>query len=205
MDKKHNMQASAEVNDVLSENDLEINDVDNIDLQQEEAGAADGTALEAEDDADILQKELDDTKAQLEKEKKEYLFLMAEFDNFRKRTVKEKSEIIKNGAENALKGLLPIVDDFERSLQAINEDSEASSIKEGVVLIYNKLIKYLEQNGVKAIASEPGADFDTELHEAVTAFPVDDESKKGKVIDTVQKGYMINDKVLRHAKVVVGQ
>jgi len=205
MDKKHNMQASAEVNDVLSENDLEINDVDNIDLQQEEAGAADGTALEAEDDADILQKELDDTKAQLEKEKKEYLFLMAEFDNFRKRTVKEKSEIIKNGAENVLKGLLPIVDDFERSLQAINEDSDASSIKEGVVLIYNKLIKYLEQNGVKAIASEPGADFDTELHEAVTAFPVDDESKKGKVIDTVQKGYMINDKVLRHAKVVVGQ
>lgn len=205
MDKKHNMQASAEVNDVLSENDLEINDVDNIDLQQEEAGAADGTALEAEDDADILQKELDDTKAQLEKEKKEYLFLMAEFDNFRKRTVKEKSEIIKNGAENALKGLLPIVDDFERSLQAINEDSDASSIKEGVVLIYNKLIKYLEQNGVKAIASEPGTDFDTELHEAVTAFPVDDESKKGKVIDTVQKGYMINDKVLRHAKVVVGQ
>lgn len=205
MDKKHNKQASAEVNGGFGENDMEINDIDNINLQQEEAEAAKEMAQEAEDEADALQKELDDTKAQLEKEKKEYLFLMAEFDNFRKRTVKEKSEIIKNGAENALKGLLPIVDDFERSLQAINEDSDASSIKEGVVLIYSKFIKYLEQNGVKAIASEPGADFDTELHEAVTTFPVDDESKKGKVIDTIQKGYMINDKVLRHAKVVVGQ
>lgn len=205
MDNKHNKQASAEANEGFSANDLEINDVDNIDLQQEETEAAKEMAQEADDKADTLQKELDDTKAQLEKEKKEYLFLMAEFDNFRKRTVKEKSEIIKNGAENALKGLLPIVDDFERSLQAINENSDASSIKEGVELIYNKFIKYLEQNGVKAIASEPGANFDTELHEAVTTFPVDDESKKGKVIDTIQKGYMINDKVLRHAKVVVGQ
>lgn len=205
MDKKHNKQASAGANDGFSGNDVEINDVDNVDLQQEETEAAKEMAEEATDKSDALQKELDDTKSQLEKEKKEYLFLMAEFDNFRKRTVREKSEIIKNAAENALKGILPIVDDFERSLQAINENSDASSIKEGVELIYNKFIKYLEQNGVKAINSEPGSDFDTELHEAVTAFPVDDESKKGKVIDTIQKGYMINDKVLRHAKVVVGQ
>ncbi len=205
MNKRHNNQAPESANPDLKENDLDINDVDNIDLQQEETEAAKDMAQEAESEAEKLQKELDDTKAQLEKEKKEYLFLMAEFDNFRKRTVKEKGEIIKNGASNALKGLLPIVDDFERSLQAINENSDASSIKEGVTLIYNKFVKYLEQNGVKSIPTEPGTDFDTELHEAVTTFPVDDESKKGKVIDTIQKGYMINDKVLRHAKVVVGQ
>lgn len=205
MDKKHNKHDSAEANAKFSENDIDINDVDNIDLQQEDTEAAKGMAQEAIDQSEELRKELDDTKALLEKEKKEYLFLMAEFDNFRKRTVKEKSEIIKNGAENALKGLLPIVDDFERSLQAINENSDASSIREGVELIYNKFIKYLEQNGVKAIPSEVGSDFDTEMHEAVTTFPVDDETKKGKVIDTVQKGYMLNDKVLRHAKVVVGQ
>lgn len=205
MDKKHNKHDSAEANAKFSENDIDINDVDNIDLQQEDTEAAKGMAQEAIDQSEELRKELDDTKALLEKEKKEYLFLMAEFDNFRKRTVKEKSEIIKNGAENALKGLLPIVDDFERSLQAINENSDASSIREGVELIYNKFIKYLEQNGVKAIPSEVGSDFDTKMHEAVTTFPVDDETKKGKVIDTVQKGYMLNDKVLRHAKVVVGQ
>lgn len=205
MDKKHNKHDSAEANAKFSENDIDINDVDNIDLQQEDTEAAKEMAQEAIDQSEELRKELDDTKALLEKEKKEYLFLMAEFDNFRKRTVKEKSEIIKNGAENALKGLLPIVDDFERSLQAINENSDASSIREGVELIYNKFIKYLEQNGVKAIPSEVGSDFDTEMHEAVTSFPVDDETKKGKVIDTVQKGYMLNDKVLRHAKVVVGQ
>ena len=205
MDKKHNKHDSAEANAKFSENDIDINDVDNIDLQQEDTEAAKEMAQEAIDQSEELRKELDDTKALLEKEKKEYLFLMAEFDNFRKRTVKEKSEIIKNGAENALKGLLPIVDDFERSLQAINENSDASSIREGVELIYNTFIKYLEQNGVKAIPSEVGSDFDTEMHEAVTTFPVDDETKKGKVIDTVQKGYMLNDKVLRHAKVVVGQ
>lgn len=205
MDKKHNKHDSAEANAKFSENDIDINDVDNIDLQQEDTEAAKEMAQEAIGQSEELRKELDDTKALLEKEKKEYLFLMAEFDNFRKRTVKEKSEIIKNGAENALKGLLPIVDDFERSLQAINENSDASSIREGVELIYNKFIKYLEQNGVKAIPSEVGSDFDTEMHEAVTTFPVDDETKKGKVIDTVQKGYMLNDKVLRHAKVVVGQ
>ena len=120
MDKKHNKHDSAEANAKFSENDIDINDVDNIDLQQEDTEAAKEMAQEAIDQSEELRKELDDTKALLEKEKKEYLFLMAEFDNFRKRTVKEKSEIIKNGAENALKGLLPIVDDFERSGRGSN-------------------------------------------------------------------------------------
>ena len=159
-------------------------------------------AIEEEID---LQSKLEQTTAELEKEKKEYLFLMAEFDNFRKRTIKEKSELIKNGGENALRGLLPIIDDFERSLQAINESSDPSSIKEGVELIYNKFIKYLQQNGVQVINTEAGTDFDADMHEAVTMFPAPDTSQKGKIIDTVQKGYMLHDKVIRHAKVVVGQ
>ena len=141
----------------------------------------------------------------LHEEKKEYLFLMAEFDNFRKRTLKEKSDLIKNGAESAMKALLPIIDDFERGVQANENCDDIAVVKEGMNIIYNKFAKYLEQNGVKPIATDAGVDFDTELHEAVTVFPTDDEKLKGKVIDTVQKGYMLNDKVLRHSKVVVGQ
>ena len=147
---------------------------------------------------------LGETEAKLEKEKKEYLFLMAEFANFRKRTIKEKGDIIRNASENVLKGLLPIVDDFERGLDAIKDTDNAESVKEGMALIYNKLIKFLEQNGVKAIESN-GQAFDPELHEAIAMVPTDDESQKGKVIDTPTKGYTINDKVLRYAKVSVGQ
>ena len=151
-----------------------------------------------------LEKKVEELQAQVEKEKKEYLFLMAEFDNFRKRTLREKSEIIKNAGENVLKGLLPIMDDFERGIKAAENTPEAESVKEGVNLIYNKFKKYLNQNGVKEI--DPSDDtFDTEKHEAISVVPVPDAEKKGKILDTVEKGYTINDKVLRHAKVVVGQ
>ena len=157
-----------------------------------------------ENSCEEAEKKVAELQEQLDKEKKEYLFLMAEFDNFRKRTLKEKSEIIKNAGENVLKGLLPIMDDFERGIKAAENSPEADSVKEGVVLIYNKLKKYLNQNGVKEI--DPADDtFDTEKHEAISVVPVPDEEKKGKILDTVEKGYTINDKVLRHAKVVVGQ
>lgn len=159
---------------------------------------------EAGDEATELGKKVELLEKELENSKKEYLFLMAEFDNFRKRTLKEKSEIIKNGAENAMRDLLPVIDDFERALKAIDENGELDSLKQGVDLIYNKFMKYLEKNGVKPIDST-GKEFDTELHEAVTTFPAADESQKGKIVDTVQTGYTLNDKVLRHAKVVVGQ
>lgn len=192
------------VNDVPGE-DAEVEE---IEPQETEGEAARNEAAEVEGDvkdacADV-EKKVADLEAQLEKEKKEYLFLMAEFDNFRKRTLKEKSEIIKNAGENVLKGLLPIMDDFERGIKAAESTPEAESVKEGVSLIYNKLKKYLNQNGVKEM--DPDDDtFDTEKHEAISVVPVPDEEKKGKILDTVEKGYTINDKVLRHAKVVVGQ
>lgn len=148
--------------------------------------------------------EVEQLKLQLEESKKEYMFLMAEFDNFRKRTIKEKADIIRNATEKAMKELLPVVDDFERGLAAMSETTDAEAVKEGMDLIYNKFVKYLEQNGVKAIEST-GADFDTELHEAIAMIPAADESQKGKVIDTVMKGYTINDKVIRHSKVAVAQ
>lgn len=188
-----------------SEKDLKEKQEETAEATPQEQASAE-TTVEAEEPTaeEKLQKELDDTKAELEKSKKEYMFLLAEFDNFRKRTLKEKSELIKNAAEGAMKDLLPVLDDFERAIQATSESNDVESIKEGVNLIYKKFVKYLEQKGVKAIESQD-ADFDTEYHEAVTTFPTDDESKKGKVIDTVQKGYVMNDKVIRHSKVVVGQ
>ena len=161
-------------------------------------------AEEPVDEMTELKNKIESLEKELENSKKEYLFLMAEFDNFRKRTLKEKSEIIKNGAENAMRELLPVIDDFERAIKALDDNNEIDSLKEGVDLIYKKFMKYLEKNGVKPIDSND-KDFDTELHEAVTTVPAADESKKGKIVDTIQKGYTLNDKVLRHAKVVVGQ
>lgn len=183
--------------------DVEV--MDNVPEADDEANGQEAE-LEAEmDQIEVLTRQVAEEKAKVEKEKKEYLFLMAEFDNFRKRTIKEKGEIIRNAAEAAMKGLLPIVDDFERGLDAVRNSSDAEAVKEGMELIYNKLMKYLEQNGVKPIEST-GAVFDPELHEAIAMVPVEDENMKGKVIDTPTKGYTINgDKVLRFAKVAVGQ
>ena len=187
----------------------EVEDVTPETVEAEEVNPEVATSdkeVEAEvnDVCNDAEKKIADLQAQLDKEKKEYLFLMAEFDNFRKRTLKEKSEIIKNAGENVLKGLLPIMDDFERGIKAAENSPEADSVKEGVNLIYNKFKKYLNQNGVKEM--DPADDtFDTEKHEAISVVPVPDEDKKGKILDTVEKGYTINDKVLRHAKVVVGK
>lgn len=175
--------------------------------QPADAPEIDDVAVEDEEESgelETLKNALVESQNQLENQKKEYLFLMAEFDNFRKRNVRERADLLKNAAESVLKGILPIVDDFERGLDAIKESSDAESVKEGMQLIYNKLVKYLEQNGVKEIPTAD-AQFDTEYHEAVALVPVDDEDKKGKIIDTVEKGYTLNDKVLRHAKVAVGQ
>lgn len=192
--KKDRMQDNARAN----QGEVVVEDV-NSTPAEEQAVEAD-VAEVAEDSEDKLA----GLEAELAKEKKEYLFLMAEFDNFRKRTLKEKSELIKNAAESAFKGLLPIVDDFERALKATEGSEDAASIREGMELIYKKLKKYMEQNGVKEMDPED-REFNADRHEAISAVPVPDESQKGKILDTVEKGYTINDKVLRHAKVVVGQ
>ena len=202
---KMNQEKQNSRNDEELQKEVPVEEVSPEEVSPEELAPEE---VKAEDDVkdvcDDAEKKIEDLQQQLDKEKKEYLFLMAEFDNFRKRTLKEKSDIIKNAGENVLKGLLPIMDDFERGIKAAENSPEADSVKEGVKLIYNKLQKYLNQNGVKEM--DPNDDtFDTEKHEAISVVPVPDEDKKGKILDTVEKGYTINDKVLRHAKVVVGQ
>ena len=186
--KKNQNEEAKAVKDEIREEEL----VENQAAEQEKQ--------ETNDDPAVKIAELEE---QLEHEKKEYLFLMADFENFRRRTLKEKADLIKNGAESAMRDLLPVVDDSERALDAIDKGGDLDSLKEGVELIYNKFVKYLESQHVTPIDST-GKDFDTDVHDAVTMFPATDPSMKGKVIDTTIKGYMINDKVLRHAKVVVG-
>ena len=133
-----------------------------------------------------------------------HLRLRAEFDNFRKRTIREKAELIKSGGATVLTNILPVVDDFERALSTIQATEDINSAVEGVKLIYDKFISYLSQQGVKVVDTI-GQPFDTELFEAVATIPAQEEDMKGKVIDCVQTGYMLYDKVLRHAKVVVGE
>ena len=162
------------------------------------------TADLTEDEADAMMKQVADLTAALEKEKKEYLYLRADFDNYRKRTLKDREELLKNAAEKVLKGLLPIVDDFERGLQATKDAENAEGVREGMELIYNKLLKYLADNGVTPIEST-GQPFDPDFHEAIAAIPAPSEDLKGKVVDTTTRGYMLNNKVLRHAKVAVGE
>lgn len=206
--KKNNIHNEAtSANDTVDENLNEATVVEpEVESQPDETTetASESYVDEEVDAQSKLEKELEETKAALEKEKKEYLFLMADFDNFRKRVLREKAELIKNGAEKALKGILPIVDDFERGLEASKAVSDAESIRQGMELIYSKLVKYLSDNGVKAMETT-NAVFDPEIHEAVAMVPAADESQKGLIIDTTQKGYTLNDKVLRHAKVVVAQ
>lgn len=133
-----------------------------------------------------------------------YLRLHAEFDNFRKRTLKEKTELLRSGSERVLGGILPVVDDFERALQNLQSSSDAEAIKEGIDLIYNKFLSFLGKNGVQAMETN-GQPFDAEQHEAITMIPAPSEEMKNIIIDTVEKGYTLDGKVMRFPKVVVGQ
>ena len=208
MDKEKETTENTKVNaeEAVNETTQEQQDAqEQKDTTQEETQATQEETQAAEPVAEpTAEEQIAALTEALEQKKKEHLFLLAEFDNFRKRTLKEKGELIKNGGERVLADLLPVIDDVERAMQSIANSDNIDALREGVNLIYAKFLKYLEQNQVKPIEST-GELFDTELHEAVTTFPTDDESMKGHVIDTVQKGYTINDKVLRHAKVVVGQ
>ncbi|GAB3496917.1 nucleotide exchange factor GrpE [Spirosoma knui] len=135
--------------------------------------------------------------------KDKYLRLYADFENFRRRTAKEKLELISNANEGLLQALIPVVDDFERAMQSMEQAEDVAALKEGVTLIYTKLFKTLEGKGLKPMTSK-GEPFDADLHESVTQFPAPSDDLKGKVIDEVEKGYYLNDKVIRFAKVIVG-
>lgn len=201
MKKDKNTAADERQAEVTSNTEPEVSEVQTAD------GAASPAEEETEEELtpeEAARREIEALKEQLEKEKKEYLFLMAEFDNFRKRTMKEKSDIIKNAGEKVFKGLLPVVDDMERGLKASENATDVASVREGLELICSKLKKYMEQNGVKEFDKDDDV-FDADRHEAISAVPVPDEKLKGHILDTIEKGYTINDKVLRHAKVVVGQ
>jgi molecular chaperone GrpE len=134
----------------------------------------------------------------------QYLRLQAEFDNYRKRTLREKMELTKSAGENLLINILPVIDDFERALKAMETATEIEPLKEGVDLIYKRFTDFIRMNGVKEIDSTE-KDFNTDLHEAITKIPAPTEELKGKVVDVIQKGYTLNDKVIRFAKVVIGE
>lgn len=151
-----------------------------------------------------LTKNLEEAQQTIDDLKDKHLRLSAEFDNYRKRTLKEKAELIKNGAEKTLSAILPILDDFERAIKNMEASEENKAMKEGVELIYTKFLKVLGQEGLQKIETEE-KDFDTDFHEAIAMIPAPSEELKGKILDCVQTGYMLNDKVIRHAKVAVAQ
>ena len=133
-----------------------------------------------------------------------YLRLSAEFDNYRKRTLREKIDLQVSAKEDILSNILPVVDDFERGMDSVEKATDIDAVKEGIKLIYTKFSGFLKQHGVKEIEAK-GKNFDTDLHEAITKIPVESKKKKGKVVDVVEKGYMLKAKVIRYAKVVIGE
>ena len=193
----------------MSEKDNEI--LDNI-VNETENGVNEETCEQCEQQEESveltaeekLQKELDEANDKIATLEDKYLRQAAEFDNYRKRTIKEKAEIIKNGGERAIESILPVLDDFERALANMAKDENAAEIMTGIELIYNKFVGIMKQNGLQKIETA-GATFDTDFHEAIAIIPAPSEELKGKVLDCVQTGYTLNDKVIRHAKVAVGE
>jgi molecular chaperone GrpE len=153
---------------------------------------------------DKKQTEIDELKEKLNDISDKHLRLQAEFDNFRRRTIKEKADLIKSGGESVLVNILPVIDDFERALDSLKDVPDDDAGKQGTTLIYNKFEEFLKQNNVKEIEAL-NQDFDVDLHEALTKIPAPDEKLKGKVVDVIQKGYLLNEKVIRFAKVVIGE
>lgn len=185
--------------------------------EQFEPGTADFTAYREESAHDKKETKKDKahkktkTEEQLEKTEEEllelkdkHIRLQAEFDNYRKRTLKERMELLKTASESLLVSILPVIDDFDRAMQTLDVVEEESHVIDGVKLIYAKFQEFLKQNGVKEILAKE-QDFDTDLHEAITKIPAPTEDLKGKIVDVVQKGYYLNDKVIRFSKVVIGE
>ncbi|HLW09561.1 MAG TPA: nucleotide exchange factor GrpE [Fermentimonas sp.] len=181
-------------------------DTNEEELTQNELSDKDN--LTEEETVDVENVDPQDEIVQLQQKYNElndsFLRLNAEFDNFRKRTIKEKAEIIKTGGERVLHGIISLVDDFERGLAVLNESEDKNAMVEGMELIYNKFISFLNQNGVEEIEAI-GQPFDADTFEAVTTIPVQEDSEKGVIVDCIQKGYKLNDKIIRFPKVVVGE
>ncbi|MBD3590290.1 nucleotide exchange factor GrpE [Bacteroides sp. GM023] len=194
MDPKEKKVKEEEMNveDILN------NGAEDQPLNEQAEGAAPLTQEEE------LAQELEKAQETIEEQKDKYLRLSAEFDNYRKRTIKEKAELILNGGEKSLSSILPVVDDFERAIKTMETATDVNAVKEGVELIYNKFLAVLAQNGVKVIETKDQP-LDTDYHEAIAVIPAPSKEQKGKILDCVQTGYTLNDKVLRHAKVVVGE
>ena len=175
---------------------------------QQDQGETEKTAAETQEQAGTEKTEqvdeLTKTQEELANMKDKYLRLSAEFDNYRKRTMKEKAELILNGGEKSISSILPIIDDLERALQTMEKATDVAAVKEGVELIFTKFMSTLEKNGVKTIETKEKA-LDTDFHEAVAIIPAPTAELKGKIVDCVQTGYTLNSKVIRHAKVVVGE
>lgn len=166
----------------------------------------DGTtpSVEEETVSDKVIQEKEELAEKLSEMQDKYLRLSAEFDNYRKRTLREKIDLSKYAGETILKGILPFMDDFERALKHMDTADNTNAVKEGINLIYQKLTDFLKSNGVKEIECANGA-FNVDLHEAVGMVPAGEEERKGKVVEVVMKGYYLNDKVIRHSKVLVGE
>lgn len=170
---------------------------------KEETPAVDKEAKEIEEKLAKLLKENEELKASVAKEKDDYVRLMADFENFRRHSAEAKLELVSSASADTIKGLLPVLDDCERAMKMLDENSKDEVAKEGTALIFNKLMAYLKTRGLEVIKAK-GEKFDTDFHEAVAQFPVPEEDKKGIVYDVVQTGYTLSGKVIRYAKVVVG-
>lgn len=170
---------------------------------KEEAPEVDEEAKKIEQKLNTLLKENEELKASVAKEKDDYIRLMADFENFRRHSAEAKLELVSSAAADTIKGLLPVLDDCERAMKMLEENSADEVAKEGTALIFNKLMGYLKTKGLEVIKAK-GEKFDTDFHEAVAQFPVPEEDKKGLVYDVVQTGYTLSGKVIRFAKVVVG-
>ena len=186
----------------VKEEELNVEEtLNNAEEQPQDEQAENAVPMTHEEE---LEKELETAQETIEEQKDKYLRLSAEFDNYRKRTMKEKAELILNGGEKSLSSILPVVDDFERAIKTMETATDVQAVKEGVELIYNKFMATLAQNGVKVIETKDQP-LNTDYHEAIAVIPAPSEAQKGKILDCVQTGYTLNDKVLRHAKVVVGE
>lgn len=191
------------MNNKNEEKEIEINDKNINENEKETSENINNEAKHNDTKEELtLEEQLEVANKQIEQLKDKYLRTVAEFDNYKKRTLKEKTELVLNGSEKAVCAVLPILDDFERALA--NNTDDAQAVKDGMQLIFNKFRKTLESLGVKKIETE-GKDFDVDFHEAVAMVPGMGDDKKGKVIDCLQTGYQLNEKVIRHAKVAVGQ